>query len=174
MKKTESKYDLEKLEERKAKLSGGVALIQVGAPTESEMKKRKQIFEDSLNATRAALEEGIVVGGGMALLRASRLCQDLKLSSEEQIGAQILISACEAPFKQIVANTGYDSSVILEEVLQKGPTIGFNAISEKVEDLLQAGVLDPSKVVKNSVAHAVSMAGVILLSEALIVNAQEE
>lgn len=173
-KQTDVKYDRDQLAERKAKLSGGVALIKVGAPTESEMKKHKQIYEDSLNATRAALEEGIVIGGGMALLRASRSAESLKLESDEQIGAQILYQACTAPFRQIVSNTGCDSSILLEEVLKAKQTVGFNAITEKLEDLLEAGVLDPSKVVKNSIAHAVSMAGVILLSEALITDATEE
>ena len=104
-----SSYDREKLEERKAKFQGGVAVIKVGAPTESEMKKKKQMFEDSLNSTRSALEEGIVPGGGVALLRASRSCAKLDLSKEEEVGAAILLKACEAPFKQIVANTGDDS-----------------------------------------------------------------
>jgi chaperonin GroEL len=173
-KKTDAKYDREQLETRKAKLSGGVALIKVGAPTESEMKKQKQIYEDSLNATRAALEEGIVVGGGMALLRARKSIENLNLSSDELVGAQILYLACSAPFRQIVSNTGCDSSVFLEEVLKTKRTVGFNAMTEKLEDLFEAGVLDPSKVVKNSIAHAVSMAGVILLSEALITDAAAE
>lgn len=172
--KATSSYDKEKLEERKAKLQGGVAVIKVGAPTESEMKKKKQMFEDSLNSTRSALEEGIVPGGGVALLRASRACAKLDLSKEEDVGAQILLKACEAPFKQIVTNTGYDSSVILDEVLKKEKSFGFNAISEKVEDLLKCGVIDPAKVVKISLTHAVSMAGIVLLSEALIANAPEE
>lgn len=172
--KATSNYDKEKLQERKAKLQGGVALIKVGAMTESEMKKSKQMYEDSLSSTRAALEEGIVPGGGVALLRASRACANLSLPKEEDVGAQILLKACEAPFKQIVTNTGYDASVILEEALKKGRSFGFNAISEKVEDLIQAGVIDPAKVVKNSLAHAVSMAGIVLLSEALIANAKEE
>jgi chaperonin GroEL len=167
-------YEREKLEERKAKLQGGVALIKVGAPTESEMKKKKQMFEDSLNSTRSALEEGIVPGGGVALLRASRACAKLDLSKEEDVGAQILLKACEAPFKQIVANTGFDSSVILSEVLGKEARFGFNALSEKVEDLLKCGVIDPAKVVKISLTHAVSMAGIVLLSEALIGEADEE
>lgn len=165
--KTTSSYDKEKLEERKAKLQGGVAVIKVGAPTESEMKKKKQMYEDSLHSTRSALEEGIVPGGGVALLRASRSSK-LKLSKEEEVGAQILLKACEAPFKQIVTNTGYDASVILEEVLLKGASFGFNALTEKVEDLLKSGVIDPSKVVKSSLTHAVSVAGIVLLSEALI------
>jgi chaperonin GroEL len=168
-----SNYDKEKLNERKAKLQGGVALIKVGAPTESEMKKKKQMYEDSLNSTRSALEEGIVPGGGVALLRAAKASLKMDLSAEEQVGAQILLKACEAPFKQIVTNTGYDSSLILDEVLQKAKSFGFNALSEKVEDLLKAGVMDPAKVVKSSLLHAVSMAGIILLSEALIADAQE-
>jgi len=172
--KTTSSYDKEKLDERKAKLQGGVAVIKVGAPTESEMKKKKQMFEDSLNSTRSALEEGIVPGGGIALLKASRACSKLPLSKEEDVGAQILLKACEAPFKQIVFNTGHDSSVLLEEVLKKGANFGFNALTEKVEDLLKCGVIDPVKVVKNSLTHAVSMAGVVILSEALISNAEEE
>jgi chaperonin GroEL len=172
--KTTSKYDAEKLEERKAKLQGGVAVIKVGAPTESEMKKKKQMYEDSLNSTRSALEEGIVPGGGIALLRASRASLNLKLSDEETVGAQILFKACEAPFKQIVLNTGFDPSVVLNEVIGKNKGFGFNAISEKVEDLLKAGVIDPSKVVKSSLSHAVSVAGIVLLSEALIAEAEEE
>ncbi len=174
IKNTTSNYDKEKLEERKAKLSGGVAVIKVGAPTESEMKKKKQMYEDSLNSTRSALEDGIVPGGGVALLRASRACAKLKLSKEEEVGAQILLKACEAPFKQIVSNTGFDSSVVLEEALSAEKNFGFNALTEKVEDLLKAGVIDPAKVVKFSLTHAVSMAGIVLLSEALIANADEE
>jgi len=169
-----SKYDKEKLEERKAKLQGGVAVIKVGAPTESEMKKKKQMFEDSLNSTRSALEEGVVPGGGIALLRASRAAGKLALSKEEAVGAEVLFKAAEAPFRQIVKNTGYDSSVVLGEVLKKEKGFGFNALNEKVEDLLKAGVIDPAKVVKTSLSVAVSMASVVLLSEALIANAKEE
>ena len=171
--KTTSSYDKEKLEERKAKLSGGVAVIRVGAATEPEMKQKKQLFEDSLNSTRAALEEGIVIGGGCALLRAIK-STSLKLTEEEAVGMQIVIKACEAPFKQIVSNTGFDSSVLLDEVLAAEPHFGFNALSEKVEDLLKAGIVDPAKVVKNALRLAVSTAGVVLLSEALIGNAPEE
>ena len=170
---TTSSYDKEKLDERKAKLGGGVAVIRVGAATEPEMKQKKQMFEDSLNSTRAALEEGIVIGGGCALLRASRLAT-LKLSGEEAIGAQIVFKACEAPFKQIAINTGFDSSVLLDEVLAANDHCGFNAMSEIVEDLLKAGVVDPAKVVKNALRFAVSTAGIVLLSEVLIGNAPEE
>lgn len=172
--RTTSTYDREKLEERKAKLLGGVAVIRVGAPTESEMKKKKQMYEDSLNSTRAALEEGIVVGGGVALLRASRAVPKLSLNKEEQVGANILLRACESPFRQIVSNAGFDSSVILEQVLLENAAFGFNALNEKVEDLVKAGVVDPVKVVKNSLTHAVSMAGVVLLSEALITESKDE
>ncbi len=171
--KSTSSYDKEKLEERKAKLSGGVAVIRVGAATEPEMKQKKQMFEDSLNSTQAAIEEGIVIGGGCALLRASKSVS-LELSGDESVGAKIVFKACEAPFKQIVSNTGFDSSVVLEEVLASGTHFGFNAMSEKVEDLLKAGVVDPAKVVKNGLRYAVSTAGVVLLSEALIGNAPEE
>lgn len=173
IKNTTNNYDREKLDERKAKLSGGVAVIRVGAHTESEMKKRKQTFEDSLSATRAALEEGVVIGGGLALFYASRSC-DLTLSPEEQIGLQILVKACESPFRRIVTNTGLNPSLVLEEILnKKDRSFGFNAISEKVENLNQSGVIDPVKVVKNCLSHAVSVAGIILLSEALIANAEE-
>ncbi len=168
-----SSYDKEKLDERKAKLSGGVAVIRVGAATEPEMKQKKQMFEDSLNSTRAAIEEGIVIGGGCALLRAAKSTL-LKLTGDEALGASIVFRACEAPFKQIVSNTGLDSSVILGEVLSSGSNFGFNAMSEKVEDLVKAGVVDPAKVVKNALRFAVSTAGVVLLSEVLIGNAPED
>jgi chaperonin GroEL len=168
-----STYDKEKLDERKAKLSGGVAVIRVGAATEPEMKQKKQMFQDSLSSTKAAIEEGIVIGGGCALLRAGKSAC-LKLDKEETIGAQIVFDACGAPFKQIVSNTGLDSSVLLEAVLKSAPSFGFNAMSEKVEDLLKTGVVDPAKVVKNALRFAVSTAGVVLLSEALIGNAPED
>ena len=137
------------------------------------MKQKKQVFEDSLNSTRAAIEEGIVIGGGFALLRASKSAS-LQLSGDEAVGAQIVLKACEAPFRQIVSNTGFDSSVVLNEVLAAEPHFGFNAMSEKVEDLLKVGVVDSAKVVKNALRFAVSTAGVVLLSEALIGNAPEE
>lgn len=172
---TSSNYDREKLEERKAKLQGGVALIKVGAPTEAEMKRKKQMFEDSLSSTRAALEEGIVPGGGVALLKAKTAYKlNPSLTEEEKVGATVLLTACEAPFRQIVENTGFDPSVELEKVLEKQGSFGFNAKTEMVEDLILAGVLDAAKVVKNSLIYAVSAAGMVLLSEALIVNAKEE
>jgi chaperonin GroEL len=174
LKTVSSSYDREKLEERKAKLQGGVAVIKVGAPTESEMKKKKQSYEDSLNSTRSALEEGIVAGGGITLLHASRQAiSRLKLNKEEEVGAKILLSACEAPFRQIAFNTGFDGSLLLDEILRAGKNFGFNAMSEKVEDLLIAGVMDPAKVVKNSLIYAVSIASVALLSECLMAAEEE-
>jgi len=171
---TKSSYDKEKLEERKAKLSGGVAVIRVGAATEPELKQKKQMFEDSLNSTKAAIEEGIVAGGGVALLRAGKAAEKLKFEGDEALGAKILISACEAPLKQIVSNAGRDGSVILSEVLQAKPNFGYNAISDKIEDLMIAGVVDPAKVIKNSLMHAVSAAGIVIISEALIADVPEE
>jgi chaperonin GroEL len=171
---SKSSYDKEKLEERRAKLSGGVAVIRVGAATETEMKQKKQMFDDSLNSTRAALEEGIVPGGGVALLNASKVIKDLKLEGDEAVGARIVLQACEAPLKQIVSNAGFDGSVILSEVLQSPKNFGFNVLTEKVEDLVAAGVIDPAKVIKNTLTYAASTAGIVLLSEALIAEADED
>ena len=125
-------------------------------------------------STRAAIEEGIVIGGGVALLRASKSIANLNLSREESVGAEIVFKACEAPFRQIVLNVGLDPSVVLNDVLSSAPTFGFNAQSELVEDLLKAGVVDPAKVVKNALKYAASTAGIIILSEALIGNAPED
>ncbi|QVL57359.1 MAG: chaperonin GroEL [Simkaniaceae bacterium] len=169
-----SDYDKEKLEERRAKLHGGVAVIRVGAPSEPEMKQKKQVFEDSLNSTRAAQESGFVPGGGVALLRASQKLKELKLDDEEKIGSEIVLRACYAPFKQIVDNCGKDSSLYLEEVLNSDKTVGFNALTEKVEDLVKGEVIDPTKVVKNCLKYAASVAGIILISEALITDAAED
>jgi chaperonin GroEL len=171
---SKSSYDKEKLEERKAKLSSGVAVIRVGAATETELKQKKQVFEDSLHSTEAAIEEGIVPGGGVALLRSSKAIENLKLEGDELIGAKIVAQACETPIKQIVTNTGYDGSVILAEVQKSPAAFGFNALTEKVEDLFAAGVIDPAKVVKNSLMHASSVAGIVLISEALIADAPED
>ncbi len=167
-------YDKEHLEERKAKLQGGVAVIRIGAATEPEMKQKKQMFEDSLNSTKAALEEGIVIGGGSALLRASQEIQQLKLNDEETIGAHILMKACEAPIRQIITNAGLEASVIVEQILSAKSNFGFNAESEQIEDLIEAGIVDPTKVVKYALTFATSTAGIVLLSEALIGNAPEE
>ena len=171
---TQNSYDKEKLENRKAKLGGGVALIRVGAATEPELKQKKQVFEDSLNSTKAAIEEGIVPGGGVALLRASKSIDKLKLEGDELVGAKIVITACEAPIRQIIQNTGHDGSVVLADILQAKPSFGFNAMSEKIEDMMAAGVVDPAKIVKNCIMHAVSAAGIVIISEALIGEAPED
>lgn len=169
-----SSYDKEKLEERKAKLSGGVAVIRVGAATEPELKEKKQAYEDSLHSTKAAKEEGIIPGGGITLLKASKAIKNLSLSGDEAIGANIVYEACRAPTRQIIDNAGLDGSVILTEIENAGGSFGFNALTEKVEDLMKAGVIDPAKVVKNSLIHAASVAGIVLISEALITDAKED
>lgn len=178
IKNTKATYDKEKLEERKAKLSGGVAVIEVGAATEPELKQKKQMFEDSLNSTKAAKEEGVVPGGGVALLRASKAINALNLEGDEALGAKIVQLATEAPIKQIISNTGFDPSVVLSEILAfkdaSHASFGFNAVTEKVEDLIPAGVIDPAKMVKTYLKLAGSVAGIVLISEVLITDAEEE
>lgn len=171
---SKSSYDKEKLEERKAKLSGGIGVIRVGAATEVELKQRKQMFEDSLNSTKAAIESGIVPGGGATLLRASAAAGKLKLAGDEALGTKIVVQACETPLRQIVINTGLDGSVLLAEVQKAGKNFGFNAQTEQVEDLVKAGVIDPAKVVKSTLTYAASVAGIVLISEALIGDAPED
>lgn len=169
-----SKYDIEKLEERKAKLSSGIALIRVGAPTEQEMQQKKQLYEDSLAATRASMDQGVVAGGGVAYLRAIKSLNTLHLSKEEDVGVKIVQHALESPFRQIVANCGLETSIILEQVMKAKETEGFNAQTGAIEDLFAAGIIDPAKVLIKALQHAASSAGTILLSEVLIGNAPEE
>lgn len=167
-----SAYNKEKLEERKAKLTGEVAIIHVGGAIEAEAKQKQQLFKDSLHSTKAAIDEGVVTGAGIGLLRASRNVH-LNLHKEESIGAQILIQACEAPLKQIITNSGLDSAVIFHEILNAEPQFGLNAISGKVEDLLRSGIVDPLKVLRSALQCAVSTAILVLFSEVLIGNAPE-
>lgn len=167
-----SSYDKEKLEERKAKLTSGAAIIRVGGTIETEAKQKQQAFKDSLNSTKAAIDEGIVVGGGIGLLRAS-LNVHMNLSHEENMGVQVLIQACEAPLKQIIINNGLDSAVIFNEILSKEPPFGLNALTGKVEDLLKSGIVDPLKVLRSALQCAVSTAILILFSEVLIGNSPE-
>lgn len=174
LEKSTSKYDKEKLEERRAQLKGGIAQIHVGAATEPELNQKKQMFEDSLNSTKAALETGVVPGGGVAILRASKAIDSLELDGDEKLGAKIVKKACSAPVKQIISNAGLDGTVVLSEIEGSPYSVGFNADNEKVEDLVKAGVLDPVKVVKNALVYASSTAGIVLLSEALITPAVEE
>lgn len=174
---SKSSYDKEKLLERKAKLTGGVAVIKVGAMTEPDLKRRKQIFEDSLNSTKAAQEEGIVPGGGIALLHARSSIDQLiasgELSDDEVIGAKVVKTACEAPLKQIAENAGFGAAVTLVRVLEAPENFGLNANNGKIEDLIASGVIDPVKVVVNALVLAASAAGVVILSEALIADAKE-
>lgn len=171
---TKSSYDKEKLEERKAKLSGGVAVIRVGAATEPELKQKKQMFEDSLNSTKAAMEQGIVPGGGLALVKASRVVDSLNLEGDEAIGARIVKTACETPLKQIVNNAGFDGSVVLADILKRSGNFGFNAATGNVEDLMSAGVIDPAKVVKSALIYAGSTGGIFAITECCITDAKEE
>ena len=172
---TTSDYDREKLQERLAKLAGGVAVIKVGAATETAMKEKKARVEDALNATRAAVEEGIVPGGGVALLRASTSIEGLKLEGDEKVGAMIVKRALEEPIRQIVENAGLEGSVIVEKVkAEKVVTRGFDAESLEFVDMIQAGIIDPTKVERVALQNAASVASLLLTTEALITDLPEE
>jgi chaperonin GroEL len=163
-----SDYDREKLEERVAKLSGGVAQVNVGAATESEMKEKKARVEDALHATRAAVEEGILPGGGVALLRASSSCKTKGLSTDEGVGYNIVLRACRAPLTQIADNAGQDGSVICEKVSERDGNQGYNAATDKYEDLVKTGIIDPTKVTRTALQNAASVSTLLLTSDALI------
>jgi chaperonin GroEL len=173
--KTTSDYDREKLQERLAKLAGGVAVINVGAPTESEMKEKKARVEDALHATRAAVEEGIVPGGGVALIRAQKALKTLKLTeTDEQIGVDIVRKAIEEPVRIIVQNAGGEGSIVVEKIRQsKDNSYGYNALTDQYEDLVAAGVIDPTKVTRTALQNAASISGLLLTTEALIVEKKE-
>ena len=172
---TTSDYDREKLQERLAKLAGGVAIIKVGAATETEMKEKKARVEDALHATRAAVEEGIVPGGGVVLLRAGIELQKLTLDGDEQFGVNIVRRACEEPVRQIVRNCGVEGAVVVEKIRnQQDNNFGFNASTEKYEDLVKAGVIDPAKVTRTALQNAASIASLMLTTEAMICGAVEE
>ena len=171
---TSSDYDSEKLQERLAKLAGGVALIKIGAATEIEMKEKKARVEDALHATRAAVEEGIVPGGGVALLRSISALDKLKLDEEQQIGVEIVRRSLEEPLRQIVSNAGLEGSVVVNKVKQGKDAYGFNAATEVYEDLLKAGVLDPTKVTRSALENAASVSGLLLMTEALITDKPEK
>jgi len=165
---TTSDYDREKLQERLAKLVGGVAIIKVGAATETEMKEKKARVEDAMHATKAAVEEGIVPGGGVALLRASRVLETLKLGGDEQIGVKIVIRAVEEPMRWIATNAGHEGSIVVQRVKGMKDDEGFNAQTEQYEDLVQAGVIDPTKVVRSALQNAASIASLLLTTEAVV------
>jgi chaperonin GroEL len=171
---TTSDYDREKLQERLAKLVGGVAVIRVGAATEVEMKEKKARVEDAMHATRAAVEEGIVAGGGVALLRAQAALDALGLDDDEQHGAQIVRRAIEDPLRWIARNAGADGSVVLEKVREGKGAHGFNAATETYEDLLKAGIIDPTKVVRTALQNAASVAGLLLTTEAMVAEKPKE
>ncbi len=174
--KSTSDYDKEKLQERLAKLSGGVAVINVGAPTESEMKEKKARVEDALHATRAAVEEGIVTGGGVAFIRAQKVLKQLKLQDpEEQVGVEIVRRAVEEPIRMIVQNAGGEASIVVERVrASKDDAFGYNALTDTYENLMQAGVIDPTKVTRMALQNAASIAGLLLTTECTVVEHTEE
>jgi len=178
--KTTSDYDKEKLQERLAKLSGGVAIIRVGAATETEMKEKKHRVEDALSATRAAVEEGIVPGGGVALINAMDVLKDLKVDSDDaRTGVNIVKSALEMPMRRIAENAGFDGSVVVENVRQtqakeKNLKIGFDILLEKYVDMVKGGVIDPAKVTRGALENATSIAAMILTTEALVTEIPEK
>jgi chaperonin GroEL len=173
---TTSDYDREKLQERLAKLVGGVAVIKVGAATESEMKEKKARVEDALHATRAAVEEGIVPGGGVALLRAQAVLTEIegKLDPEQRAGVNIVRRAVEEPLRMISANAGIDGSIVIDKVKNGKGAFGFNAATEEYEDLVKAGVIDPTKVVRSALQNAASVASLLLTTEAMISEKPQE
>jgi chaperonin GroEL len=174
IKKSKSSFDHENLEERKAKLGGGVAVIHVGAITEPELKQKKQLFEDSLNSTKAAVEEGVVPGAGVSLMRSRHVVEDLALVGDEAVGAAIIYNSCEAPMRKIIENAGFEPCILIEEVRSSKANYGFNALTGQVADLIKDGVIDPVKIVKTSLQHAASVAAMVLISEALIADHQDE
>ena len=171
---SKSDYDREKLQERLAKLVGGVAVVQVGAATEVEMKEKKARVEDALNATRAAIEEGIVPGGGVALVRAQKALDSLKLSTEEQFSVDIVRRALEEPMRQIAENAGVDGSIVVQTVREGKDGFGYNAATDTYEDLLAAGVIDPAKVTRSALQYAASIAGLLLTTDAMIAELPKE
>ncbi len=172
---TTSDYDREKLQERLAKLAGGVAVIKVGAATETEMKEKKARVEDALHATRAAVEEGIVPGGGVALLRAAKVLASLKLEGDEQIGVNIVKRACEEPLRQIVANSGTEGAIVVDKIREHAnPNFGYNAQTDTYEDLVSTGVIDPTKVTRSALQNASSIASLMLTTEAMVAEIPEK
>jgi len=172
---TDSNYDREKLEERLAKLAGGVAVIKVGAATETELKELKHRFEDALSSARSALEEGVVPGGGVALLRASKTLDDMEADGDIAAGVAIVKRALTEPCRQIAANAGLEGSVVCESILAKSSVkFGFNALTGEYEDLVKAGVIDPTKVVRSALENAVSIGSLILTTEALVAEVPQK
>jgi chaperonin GroEL len=171
---TTSDYDREKLQERLAKLIGGVAVINVGAATETEMKEKKDRVEDALNATRAAVEEGIVPGGGVALIRAMKALDKLKLTGDEMMGVKLVKRAIEEPVRQIANNSGFEGSIVVQHVISENGNNGFNAETGIYEDLMKAGIVDPTKVTRFALQNAASVAGLLLTTEAMVAEKPEK
>ncbi|MCO5297594.1 MAG: chaperonin GroEL [Fimbriimonadaceae bacterium] len=171
---TDSSYDKEKLQERRAKLTGGVAVLKVGAATETALKEKKARIEDALAATRAALEEGIVAGGGVALIQAGKALDGLKLEGDQQIGVRIVRKALESPLRTIAENCGVEGSVVVDNVLNGAKGFGFNAATLKYEDLAKAGVVDPTKVVRTALQNAASISGLLMTTEAMVAELPEK
>ena len=171
---TTSDYDREKLQERLAKLVGGVAVIKVGAATETEMKEKKARVEDAMHATKAAVEEGIVPGGGVALLRASKVLDNLKLEGDQKVGVALIKRALEEPMRRIATNAGNEGSIVVAKVRDMQQDDGYNAATDTYEDLVKAGVIDPAKVVRSALQNAASIASLLLTTEALVSEIPEE
>jgi chaperonin GroEL len=175
MDETSSDYDREKLQERLAKLSGGVAIIKVGAATETELKEKKARVEDAMHATKAAVEEGIVCGGGVALMKTTREVEKIKLEGDQQYGINILLKSLLAPIKQLCANAGYEASAIIEKIrVNKDENYGFDVLNEKYVNMIEKGIIDPAKVVRIAIQNASSVAGILLTTEGLIFDLPEE
>ncbi len=171
---TDSDYDREKLEERKAKLAGGVAVIKVGAPTETELSEKKHRMEDALEATKAAVDEGILPGGGVALVNANTLLDSLKLDGDEAVGVNILRHALEAPLRQLVGNAGLEGAIVVERVKHEKTGVGFDVLTESYRDMFAAGIVDPTKVTRSALQNAVSIAGMLLTTGALVAEIKEK
>jgi chaperonin GroEL len=169
-----SDYDKEKMQERLAKLAGGVAVIKVGAATETEMKEMKLRIEDAINATKAAVEEGIVPGGGVALFRAKQILDNIEISGEQKVGLDILKKALEEPVKQIAINAGKDGNVVAEEIRKQNGNIGYNAGADTFEDLVEAGIIDPTKVTRSALQNAASISAMLLTTECVVTDDPED
>ncbi|MCK5247876.1 chaperonin GroEL, partial [Candidatus Bipolaricaulota bacterium] len=171
---TDSDYDREKLEERKAKLAGGVAVIKVGAPTETELSEKKHRMEDALEATKAAVDEGILPGGGVALLNAAKALEGLKLKGDEAVGLAILMRSLEAPIRQLSLNAGFEGAIVVGKVREQKAGVGFDVVAEEYRDMFDAGIIDPTKVTRAALLNAVSIAGMLLTTDALVAEIKED
>jgi chaperonin GroEL len=171
---TTSDYDKEKLEERRAKLAGGVAVIKVGAATETELSEKKHRMEDALEATKAAVDEGVLPGGGVALLSAAKALDDLELEDDEAVGVRILRKALETPLRQLADNAGFEGAIVVERVKQEKRGVGFDVVVEEYCDMLKAGIIDPTKVTRSALQNAASIAGMLLTTDAVVAEVKEE